>query len=68
MNIDIEALKAKATKIRMSVSLSGVLSRWRNAGTRFMGEEICRFFEEGRSAFLKGDFETVAEMFSVISR
>lgn len=66
MVVNISALKEKATRARMGVSLSGVLSRGRTKADQFMGREICRFFEEGRAAFLKGDFETVAEMFSII--
>jgi hypothetical protein len=56
----------------MKVSVAGVASRIKGSrgtvgrGDRFMVGEIARLYYEGREAWLRGDLETVAEMFGIL--
>jgi hypothetical protein len=55
--------------IRMSLSLAGSVSNViRSEGRDKWGiEEACRLYHIGREAWLKGDFETVADLFGVLT-
>ncbi len=72
-DILFELIKRTQDYPKLKVSVDGVLLRIAEKkgnisnDLRFMAKEIARLYSLGREAWLKGDLETVADMFGVLS-